>query len=96
MVTIHTALTTFVTHDWIDIFTDSLSSFQGIRHHRSNPGTTSAKHYHHHSPMLDSITNLLEIRRLAGLRTTLHKIRGYTNFRGNNLADAAANLAVTQ
>ena len=26
LVDIHTALTTFITHDWIGIFTDSLSS----------------------------------------------------------------------
>ncbi len=30
-----------------------------------------------------------------GLHTTLHKLRGHTNIRGNNLADAAAKLAVT-
>ncbi len=30
-----------------------------------------------------------------GLRTTLHKLRGHTHIRGNDLADAAAKLAVT-
>ncbi len=70
---IYMALTTFFTHDWIGIFTDSLSSLQSIRHHHTNPGTTSAKHYHHHNLLLGSITDLLEIRRLAGIRTTLRR-----------------------
>ena len=92
--TIHTALTTFSTHEWIGIFTDSISSLQAIRHHHTNPGTTSAKHYHHHRLLLDSITHLLETRRESGLSTTLHKIKTHTNVRGNDLADAAAKLAV--
>jgi len=48
LVAIHTALSTFSTHDWIGIFTNSLSSLQAIRHHHTNPGTTSANHYHYH------------------------------------------------
>ncbi len=92
---IYTVLTTCVTHDWIGIFTDSLSSIQAIRHHHTNPGTTCAKHYHHHRLMLGSIIDLLETRRLAGLSIALHKIRAYTNIRGNDLADAAAKLAHT-
>ncbi len=95
LVAIHTRLSTFDTHDWISIFIDSLFSLQAIRHPHTNPGITSAKHYHLHSLMLGSITDLLEARRLAGLRTTLHKVRRHTNIRGNNLADAAAKLAVT-
>ena len=95
VVPIHTALTTIATHDWIYIFTGLLSSFQAIRHHHINPGTTTAKPYHHHGLMLGSITDLLETRRLAGLRTTIHKISDHTNIRGNDLADAAAKLAVT-
>jgi len=95
LVAIHTALTTFATHERIGIFTDSRSSLSAIRYHHTNPGTTSAKHYHHHSLMLGSITDLLETRRLAGLRTTLHKLKGHTNIRGNYLAGAAAELTVT-
>jgi hypothetical protein len=45
--------------------------------------------------MMGSITDLLETRRLASLSITLHKIRAHTNVRGNDLADAAATLAVT-
>ena len=32
---------------------------------------------------------------MAGLSTTLHKIRGHTHIHGNDVADAAAKLAVT-
>ncbi len=45
--------------------------------------------------MLDSITDLLETRQRSGLITTLHKIRAHINIRGNELAEAAAELAVT-
>ena len=97
LVAIHTALTTFDAHDWISIFADSLSSLQAIRHHHTNPGTTSAKNYHHHNLLSGSIADLLETRRLVGLSNTLSKIRGHTNIRGNDLADAdaPAKLAVT-
>jgi ribonuclease HI len=95
MVAIHTALTTFSTHDRLGIFTDSLSSLQTTRHHYTDPGTTIAKHYHHHKLLMDSITDLIETRKLSGIRTTLHKIRAHTNIRGNDLADAAAKRAVT-
>jgi ribonuclease HI len=95
MVAIHTALTTSVTHDWIEIFTDYLSSLQAIRHYHTIPGTTNVKHYHHHRLVMGSNTNVLETIRLTGLRTTLHKVKAHTNIQGNELADAAANLAVT-
>jgi ribonuclease HI len=95
LVAIYVALRTFETHEWIGIFTDSLSSLQAIQQHHTNPGITGAKHYHHHSILLRGITDLLEERRRRGLRTTLHKLRGHTNIRGNDLADAAAKMAVT-
>jgi len=95
LVAIHTALTTFVTHDELGMFTDSLSRLQSIRHHHTNPSTKSANLYHHHKLMLDSITERLETRSLLGLRTTLHKIRAHIHIRGNDLVPAAAKLAVT-
>ena len=95
LVAIHTALTTIATHEWIGIFTDSMSSLQAIRHHHTNHGTNSAKHHHRHKLLLGSITDLLEIRRSTGLRIALHKIRAHTNIQGNDLADAAAKLVVT-
>ena len=55
----------------------------------------SAKQHHHHSPLLESITDLLDTRHKSGLNTNLHKIRAHTNIRGNALADAAAKLTVT-
>ena len=62
LLAIYTALSTFSTHNWIGIFTYSVSSLQAIRHQHNNPGTTSAKHYHHHILLLDIITDLLETR----------------------------------
>ena len=95
LVAIHTALSTFAEHEWLGIFTDSLSSLQAILHHNTHPGIRSARDYHHHVTLLYSITALLETRKEAGHHTTLHKIRAHTNVRGNDLADAAAKLAVT-
>jgi hypothetical protein len=46
--------------------------------------------------LLGGITDILEERRRKGFRTTLHEIRARTNIRGNDLADAAAKMAVTQ
>jgi hypothetical protein len=94
LVAMHTALTTFAEHEWICIFTDSLSSLQAIHHQHTRPGIRSAMDYHHHMLLLESITDLLEARRLVGHRTTLHKIRAHANIRSNDLADAAAKLAV--
>ena len=67
LVAIHTALSTLSTHNLIGICTYSLSSLQAIRHHHTNPGTKSAKHYHHHILLLESITDLLETRQRSGL-----------------------------
>ena len=73
----------------------SVSSLQAIKHHHTSPGTISGKHYHHIKLLLGGITDLLETRRSAGLRTTLHTTRARTNIRGNDLADVAAKLVVT-
>ena len=40
--------------------------------------------------------DLQEERRKRGFRTIIHKIRAHTNIRGNDLADAAAKMTVTQ
>ena len=98
LVAMHTALAKIAPHvcsTLLHIFTDSLSSLQATKYHHTNPGTPGAKNYHHHRLLLDSITDLLETRRLSGLRTTLHKIRAHTNIRGNDLVDATTKLAVT-
>ncbi len=95
LVAIYTTLKTFASHEWIGVLTDSLTSLQAIQHHHTNPSTTGAKHYHHHNLLLNGITDLLDERRRQGLRTTLHKLRGHTNIRGNDLDDAATKLAVT-
>jgi hypothetical protein len=85
LVAIHTALTTFASHDWVGIFTNSLYSLQAIRRHNTNTGIRSYLHYHHHMLLLESITDLLEARRLASFHTTMHTIRAHTNVRGNDL-----------
>jgi len=90
------SLDKFNAHDLIRIFTDSLSSLQAILHRYINPGAHGPQHYHHHMLLLSGITDLLEERRRQGFRTTLHKIRAHTNIRGNDLADVAGKLAVTQ
>ena len=41
------------------------------------------------------ITDLLETRQVKGYSTVLRKIRAHTHIRGNDLADTAAKLAVT-
>jgi hypothetical protein len=45
--------------------------------------------------LLQSISHLLESRHEKGFSTSLRKIRAHTHIRGNDLADAAAKLAVT-
>ena len=87
-------LATFASHEWIEIFTNSLSRFQAIRHQNTIPGTRSSLHYHHHTLLLESITDLMECRRSVGFHTALHKVRAHTNIRGNDLAGAAAKRAV--
>jgi len=95
LVPIHTALSRFEDHPWLGIFTDSLSSIHANRLHYYKPGLTTAPRYHHHMIPLQSISDLLETRREKGYSTSLHNIRAHTNVRGNDLADAAAKLAVT-
>ena len=73
LVAIQTALATFVSHEWIGKFTDSLSSLQAILHHNTNPGSRSSLNYHHYMLLLESITDLLETKRLADFQITLHK-----------------------
>ncbi len=96
LVAIYTAMDKFTTHEWVEIFTDSLSSLQAIRHRYTNPWAHGPQHYHHHLLLLSGTTDLLDERRSQEFGTTLQKIRAHTNIRGNDLADAAAKLAVTQ
>ena len=35
----HTALATIATHEWVRVFTDTLSSLQAFRHNYTNQGT---------------------------------------------------------
>jgi ribonuclease HI len=104
LVAIYTALDKFAIHEWVGIFTDSLSSLQAIRHRYSargeciytHHGPSSPQYYHHHQFLLSGITDLLEEQLRRGRRTTLHKMRSHTNIRGNYLANAAAKMAVAQ
>ena len=96
LVAIYTALDKFATHEWVRIFTNSLSSLHAIRHRYTYPGICGPRHYHRHFLLLSRTTDLLEERRMQGSRTTLHKIRAHINIRGNDLADTAAKMAVAQ
>jgi len=96
LVAIYTALDKFSTREWVRIFTDSLSSLHAIRHRYTHQGPRSPQNYHRHMLLLSGITDLLVEQRRRGLRMTLKKIRAHTNIRGNDLADAAAKMAVTQ
>ena len=95
LVAIHTALSRFADHSWLGIFTDSLSSIQAIRLHHQRPGLSRTPNYHHHMLLLQGITDLMETRQVKGYSTVLRKIRAHTHIRGNDLADTAAKLAVT-
>ena len=86
----------FATHEWIGIFAYSLSSLHIIRHRYTNSGTRGPQKSHHFLLLLSKITDLLEKRRRQEFRTTLQKIWAHTNIRGNDLADAAARIAITQ
>jgi ribonuclease HI len=96
LVAIYAALDKLATHKRVGIFTDSLSSIHAIRHRYTNPWAHGPQKNHHHMLLLSGITDLLEERHRQGFSTTLHKFRAHTNIRGNDLADAAAKLAVTQ
>ena len=96
LVAIHTALTTFASHDWIGIFADSLFSVQAVRHHSTNNSATrSSLHYHHHMLLLERISDLLETRLSMSFCATLQKNRAHTKIWVNDIADAATKLAVT-
>jgi len=94
LVAIYTALDKTFTHEWVEIFTGFLSSMHAIRHRYTHQGPSDPQNYHHHVLLSSGITDLLEERRMRGLRTTLQTIRAHTNIRGNNLADDAAEMAV--
>ena len=95
LVAIHTALTRVEDHSWPGVFIDSLSSLQAIRLHYYRPGITIAPDYHHYMLLLQSISHLFETRRERCCSTSLRKIKANTHIRGNDLADAAAKVAVT-
>jgi len=56
------ALDKLAIHEWVGIFTNSLSSLQAIRHHYTNPETRGPQRYHHHMLILRGITDFLEER----------------------------------
>jgi hypothetical protein len=95
LVAIHTALTKFEDHLWLSVFTYSFSTLQALCLHYYRPGLTIAPHYHPHMLLLQSISHLLESRREKSYSTSLRKVRAHTHIRGNDLADAAAKIAVT-
>jgi hypothetical protein len=92
LVAIHVALDKYKNDKWIGSFTDSQASLHANQSQLQRPSHTT---YHHHKPHITAIVNTLHYRASLGLPTKLNKIRGHTNIRGNDLADAAAKLVVT-
>ncbi len=91
LVAIHVALDKYKNDPWLGIFTDSQTSLHAIQNELQRPSHTK---YHHHKPLITSILDTLLYRAGQGLPTVLHKIRGHTNIKGNDLADAAAKRVV--
>ncbi len=89
---IYIALDKYKHDPWLGIFTDSQTSLNAIQNELQRPSHTK---YHHHKPRIAAIVEFLLYRSKLGLPTTLHKIRGHTNIRGNDLADAAAKRVVS-
>jgi len=92
LVAIHAALDKYKNDSWIGIFTDSQASLHAIQNQLQLPSHTT---YHHHKPLIAAIVNTLHYRASLCLPTQINKIRGHTNIRGNDLADAAIKLVVT-
>ena len=88
---IHVALDKYKNDPWLGIFTDSKTSLHAIQHELQRPSHTT---YHHHKPLIAAIVDSLLYRSELGLTTILHKIRGHTNIKGNDLADVAAKRVV--
>jgi hypothetical protein len=92
LVATQVALNTYKDDPWIGIFTDSQTSIHAIQNEVHRPSHTA---YHHHKPLISAVVNSLQCRIRLGLPTTLHKIRGHTNIKGNDLANVAAKRVVT-
>ncbi len=84
---IHVALTVHKHDPWLGIFTDSKTSLHAIQNELQRPSHTT---YHQHKPLIAAIVDSLLYRAELGLITILHKIKGHTNIKGNDLADADA------
>jgi ribonuclease HI len=89
---IHVALNVHKHDPWLGIFTDSKTSLHAIQNELQRPSHTT---YHHHKPLIAAIVDSLISRSELGLTTILHKIRGHTNIKGNELADVAAKKVVS-
>jgi len=66
LVAIYTALDKFATHEWVGIFTESLSSRQPVWQCYTHQGPSSPQNGHHHLLLLNGITDLQEERRRRG------------------------------
>jgi hypothetical protein len=51
-----------------------MSGLKNIKHNTTNPGTGSFPSYHHHILLVISLTIILDMRKVRGFRTTLHKV----------------------
>ncbi len=62
--------------------------------HKNELQKPSYTTYHNHKPLIAAIADSLLNRAELEHTTILHKIRGHTNIRGNDLADVAAKRVV--
>jgi hypothetical protein len=92
LVAIQVALNTYKDDPWVGIFTDSQTSLHATQNELYRPSHTA---YHHHKPLITAIVTSLEYMIRLGLPTIPYKIRGHTNIKGNDLANAAAKRAIT-
>jgi ribonuclease HI len=89
---IHVALTVHKHDPWLGIFTDSKTSLHAIQNELQKPSHTT---YHHHKPLIAAIVDSLLYIAELGFTTILHKIRGHTDIRGNDLADVTGKKVVS-
>jgi len=89
---IHGAQDKYKNEPWIGIFTYSQTNLAAIQHKLQRPSHAIYKHY---KPFIATIVSTLRYMIRLGLPIILHKRRGHTPIRGNDLAGIEAKRIVT-